>query len=119
MDGRCEHGLPADECLICKTLGSTSTATKSRPGRRATRTSSGALTDRPPVEVVSRRPPRSLTSRLTFWGLALVALALAVWFVVGLVAVVFHVIALVAVAAAAGWLGYKIGHWQGRRHPDG
>ncbi|MBO0731219.1 MAG: hypothetical protein J2P57_18325 [Acidimicrobiaceae bacterium] len=119
MNGRCQHGLPADECLICKTLDPTSTATQTRPGRRTRGLSSGTLTDRPPVEVVSRRPARSLSSRLALWGMALVGVALAVWFVVGLVAVVFHVIALVAVAVAAGWLGYKVGHWQGRRHPDG
>jgi uncharacterized membrane protein len=103
--------------LICKTLGSTTTTTAARPGRRSANTASSSVADRPPVEVVSR-PRRSSGSRLGLWLLALVAAALAIWFIVGLVSTVLHVIALVAVAAAAGWLGYRVGHWQGRRHPD-
>ena len=49
--------------------------------------------------------------------MALLAIGAAVWILVGVVFTVLHVLELIAVAAGAGWVGYRIGHFRGSRHP--
>ena len=46
-------------------------------------------------------------------GLAVVVVT--AWFVLGLFFAVVHIIELIAVALGAGWVGYQIGHFRGRR----
>jgi hypothetical protein len=50
--------------------------------------------------------------------MVLLAIGAAVWILVGVVFTVLHVLELVAVAAGAGWVGYRIGHFKGSRHPQ-
>jgi len=74
------------------------------------------------VEVVSvvepgREPRRRLGRPLATAVLvivALIAVVAAVWVVVGVVFAVLRLIEVVAVAVAAGWIGYRVGHWRGR-----
>jgi Na+/glutamate symporter len=47
---------------------------------------------------------------------ALVVGGLLVWVFAGFVSFAFHVAEYVALAAAAGWVGYKLGYARGRRH---
>ncbi len=42
-------------------------------------------------------------------------LGLAAWALAGVVFGLLHVLELIAVAAAAGWAGYRIGHFRGSR----
>ena len=52
--------------------------------------------------------------------LVLLAVGAAVWILAGLVFTVLHLLELFAVAAGAGWVGYRIGHFRGsRRRPTG
>jgi hypothetical protein len=44
-----------------------------------------------------------------------VVIGLVAWAVAGVVFAVLHVIELVVVAIAAGWGGYRLGHFRGRR----
>jgi hypothetical protein len=49
--------------------------------------------------------------------MALLAIGAAAWILAGIVFTILHVLELIAVAAGAGWVGYKIGHFRGSRHP--
>lgn len=92
MPATCPHGLPASECLICPRLP--------RP----------AGTDGP------LRTSGSRTGiHLAGVAAAVVVLGLAAWALAGVVFGLLHVLELIAVAAAAGWAGYRIGHFRGSR----
>ena len=89
----CPHGLPPKTCQICRVL-------------------------EPTAVPAGRRPDRG---RAGLGGnLAVVAIAAVVGFVVlGWVAAAFfavlRIVELLAVAAVAGWVGFKLGVQQGRR----
>ena len=123
----CVHGFPQGQCLICQTLGVSAPAPQGKkakvasPGRATT-----VLTDddlgrpcRPPGTPDAPRPERQRRSSGTGTLLALVAAVvvggLLVWAFAGVVGVAFHILEFVAVAAIAGWVGYKLGHARGRR----
>lgn len=88
----CPHGLPAGECLICRTLPSPAGAA--------------------PAE---HHHSHSLALRASGVIVALAAVALVAWIVVGLVFAALRIIELALVAAAAGWAGYRLGHYRGSR----
>lgn len=88
----CPHGLPASECLICPTLP--------RPA---------------PREVPTRRTGSRTAVHLVGVAGALVVLGLAAWALAGVVFGLLHVLELIAVGAAAGWAGYRIGRFRGSR----
>lgn len=96
----CPHGLPASECLICPRLPDASKA-------------------------VAVPAPRRGSVGLHVAGVvaAVAVLGVVVWFVYGVVFGILHILELVLVAAAAGWAGYRVGHFRGRRsggdHRDG
>jgi hypothetical protein len=97
----CPHGLPPSECLICPTLpqpSGTSTTPSTMPG--------------PPTTA-----PRHRGSVLHVAGMAgaIVLIGLVAWAVAGVVFAILHVLELLAVAAAAGWVGYRLGHFRGAR----
>ena len=91
----CPHGLPAAKCLICPRLPQA--AAPAGGGQMQTRRGGG-------LRVVG--------------GLgALVVVGLAVWVVVGVVLSALHVVELIAIGLAAGWVGYRVGFFRGtRRH---
>jgi hypothetical protein len=49
--------------------------------------------------------------------MALLAIGAAAWILTGVVFTILRLLELVAVGAGAGWVGYKIGHFRGSRHP--
>ena len=57
----------------------------------------------------------SLASYALLGVLAIVAVVVAAWIVAGVLIGLLHALELLAVAAAAGWVGYRIGHYRGRR----
>jgi len=89
----CPHGLPPNQCLICPTLPQ-------------------AATPAPTPE------PRSGPNLVLVIG-AVVVVGLLAWAAVGLVLSALHILELLALAAAAGWLGYRIGVYRGRRAGTG
>jgi Flp pilus assembly protein TadB len=109
----CLHGLEPDSCLICQTL--------------ATKPASPAKTDRPrragraprslPVLGPDDRAPDRPARRFSVAGALALLLAsvIVVWVVVAALWTTFRVLELALVAAAAGWLGWRLGVWHGRR----
>ncbi len=97
MATTCPHGLIAGECLICSTLAG-----------------SPAATPRP--ETLERRStvrrPRSGGAGLV---LAVVVVLLVGWWLVALVSLIFRLATLMAIAAGAGWVGWRLGVRHGRR----
>ena len=92
MAALCPHGLPASECLICPTLPQI------------------APTGRTPAT----RGPR-FTVHVAGVVVAIALIGLAAWAIAGIVFALLHVLELVAVGAIAGWVGYRIGRFRGRR----
>ncbi|MDQ2724236.1 MAG: hypothetical protein M3Y36_01880 [Actinomycetota bacterium] len=129
---QCPHGFAPDDCLICATL-------RSSPAQGAGNGPALAVADRDRGEGGRRRPwanhdpdrgadtvtvvepgraPRRPAGRpLTMALLVIVALIAVVagfWLVAGVVFALLRIIEVVAVAVAAGWIGYRVGHWRGR-----
>jgi len=131
MAATCPHGFAPDACLICRTLDpqrqvqvETSPA-REGVGRRLGRGKSpapiplsGSSAVRP-AEVyppdASQRRLQPVTHHLLLGVAALLAIGAAVWLLTGVAFAIFHLIELLLVAAVAGWAGYRLGHWRGRR----
>lgn len=122
MSATCLHGFAPDSCLICRTLG---TGTGPATQVLTPADSRGASQERPPParpDVVYSPPPvgtrhRSVAGSLLLVLAALLAVGAAVWIMAAVVLTVLHVLELVAVGAGCGWVGYKLGHFRGSRHP--
>lgn len=123
----CAHGFPSDQCLICRTLGAAPAGAQSGPSKRRTRTRErtapapvGLLEGTRPVtgELAPARSSDLALQGGRSWGWALVAIivvgGILVWAFGGLVHLALHIAELVAVGAAAGWAGYRLGHARGR-----
>jgi hypothetical protein len=130
MSGTCLHGFDPAQCLICRTLGTDArpTATAEVPNNRRGERSGppspvgGTSPARPdavyaPSPSGPGRPHRSLTGTLLLAAMVLLAIGAAVWILSGVVFTVLHVFELLVVAAAAGWVGYRIGLFKGSRRP--
>ncbi|MGI8753069.1 MAG: hypothetical protein ACR2MN_12295 [Acidimicrobiales bacterium] len=129
---QCPHGFAPDDCLICATL-------RSSPAQRSGNGPAVAVADRGdreggrrrswthhdpdrPAEAVTvvepGRPPRRRAGRPLAAALlvivALIAVVAGFWLVAGVVFALLRIIEVVAVAVAAGWIGYRVGHWRGR-----
>jgi hypothetical protein len=61
------------------------------------------------------RRGHTLTSYAVLGVLTIVVVVVAAWIVAGVLIGLLHALELLAVAAAAGWVGYRIGHYRGRR----
>ena len=94
MAAICPHGLPASDCLICPTLPQVAA-----PGR--------------PAATGSGRPRFALHAAGVAGAIAVIGVA--AWVVAGVVFALLHVLELVAVAAVAGWVGYRVGRFRGSR----
>jgi hypothetical protein len=126
----CAHGFPAGECLICRTLGDgapAGAAEGGRPGRRAAKVATKAPADinlalsqrsgRLPVGAPAPAAPvRSGHGHFFTVLAALVVGGVVVWAFAGVVSLAFHIAEYVALAAAAGWAGYRLGYARGRHH---
>jgi Flp pilus assembly protein TadB len=106
----CLHGLRPDTCLICQTLAAkpAATPTRDRGGRSPRSLPALGSDDRGP-----NRPARRFS---VAGALALVlATVVVAWVVVAALWATFRVVELALVAGAAGWLGWRLGVWHGRR----
>jgi hypothetical protein len=128
MSAMCPHGYDPSTCLICQTLGTQPAATVASPpevasrGRRGRRrdtvTSAPPTTVRPDVVYPARPPERRGTGLGTHMALlvaALVVIGLVAWVVAGAVFAILHILELIVIAGVAGWAGYRLGHYRGRR----
>jgi hypothetical protein len=121
MATTCIHGYPPGSCLICQTLGQGPDDPES--GRTKTRRRRSNSVESPVAAAPATRPTEgpaparrgSLGLRLTGLALAVVIAALVVWWVIGLVWAVLHVLEIVAAALAAGYIGFRLGTVHGRR----
>ncbi|MDA8044288.1 MAG: hypothetical protein M0Z30_03480 [Actinomycetota bacterium] len=128
MPGSCIHGFVPAECLICRTLGAdarpgvVAEVPPVRSGGPDPRTQlSGAAPARPDriydSAAAPRRRRRSLGGSALMAVVALLAVGAAIWILAGVVFTVLHLLELIVVAAGAGWVGYRIGHFRGSRRP--
>jgi hypothetical protein len=95
----CPHGFPANECLICRTL----------PAPQGGDTRLSPPKSGPPA------PRRSIGLHLTGVVVGIALIGIIAWVVAGAVFALLHLLEIVLVAAAAGWAGYRLGHFRGRR----
>ncbi|HET6915918.1 MAG TPA: hypothetical protein VFH56_07485 [Acidimicrobiales bacterium] len=133
MPATCNHGFAPADCLICRTFGTTTQPATSveapavRQRQREVQPLPTAVPS-PPARLDTTKPAspppsdsprrhRSLGGSLVLALMALLAVGAAVWILVGVVFTVLHVLELIAVAAGSGWVGYRIGHFRGSRHP--
>ena len=110
--GTCIHGFPPDGCLICQTLQQAPTRTMDRLAARAP-----VAVARPDAVIAAPAPrgsrmPVSLRVGGVLLMLALVAVA--VFWIVGIVYAALRLFELVAAALVAGWVGWKLGVHHGR-----
>jgi hypothetical protein len=123
----CPHGFAPSECLICRTLG-TQPQVQVERGRASTKPdvpgqtpgpAAGRRLDPARPDVVydpdTRQPGRSLTSYALLGLLGVIIVLVAAWLLAGIVVGLLHALELVIVAAATGWVGYRIGLYRGRR----
>lgn len=131
MSATCPHGFPPSECLICKTLGSqpqvqveTGRVTAGGAGVPLgagvrVRSSRGTRQPEPPDAVyppgpVGRRS-HSLATYAVLVIVGLVAIVAVAGVLAGAVFALLRLLELLVVAAVAGWVGYRWGHYRGRR----
>jgi hypothetical protein len=127
MATSCSHGFAPEACLICRTLGgkdsdvAVSTSASNLGRARESRRVPESTPARPDVVFVpqesDRGRPGGHGGTLLLILMALLAIGAAAWILAGVVFTILHVLELVAVAAGTGWVGYKIGHFRGSRHP--
>ncbi len=125
----CAHGFPQSECLICRTLGVSSSpaaATKTKTRDAGSAEISAMLSTRPAAlpearqrqaDLPEQRPSNGRRGMSPLWpvlGIIVVGGVL-LWAFAGVLSLAFHIAEFVAVGAIAGWLGYKLGHARGRR----
>jgi len=113
----CVHGNDPRTCIVCKTLAEldSMTGNAAAGGRRATTAA--------PVDIVSRGGGDRTPARggghfgyhVAVFAAVLIAAAISVWFVAGIVFAFIRVFEVLLVAAVAGTLGYRLGRARGRR----
>ena len=114
----CIHGNDPRSCIVCQTLAEVDTLTgKSAAGSGRARTAA-------PVDIVGRGDRTPATESGHHFGFhvavflaVLVAAAISVWFVAGVVFAFIRVFEVLLVAAVAGTLGYRLGRARGRHEP--
>lgn len=122
----CPHGFAPEECLICRTLGAQPQVQVESGGRprgrrgpgRPGAPAAGSVAKPDAVYPPEGRPARSLGGHLALIVVGVVAIGAVAWLVAGVVFALLHVLELLVVAGVAGWAGYRLGHFRGRRqHP--
>lgn len=111
----CIHGNDPRTCIVCKTLAEVDTITGQGSGRQKARPTA-------PVDLASRGDHSQSLERAHHYGFhiavfaaVLVAAAISVWFVAGVIFAAVRLIEVLLVAVVAGTLGYRLGHARGRR----
>jgi Flp pilus assembly protein TadB len=125
----CTHGFPQGQCLICSTLArsgshasATQVAEKPAPARELAGNgpTPSALQGYPAPSAKPSSPgeaekPRRGRHHLVTVVLVVVVGVLAFALFQGVLGLALRVAEYVAVALLAGWVGYRFGHWRGRR----
>ena len=119
----CIHGFDPGTCLICQTLGSGTKTTEPKQSRRQAKAEAKRAAAPPvpatraPAPVARPEPSPSGSLGLRVLGVIfLVVLGfLAFWWVLHFVLGVLHVFEIFAAAAIAGYLGYRLGVYHGRK----
>ena len=126
MADTCPHGFPPADCLICQTLGTGATPGRP-PGQVSTPTQppyygpGAAPRGEQAVRPDAVYPAGTSQERRTFgsrvgWALVILALIMvAAWMLAGALFALVRLIELFVVAAAAGWVGFRLGVHRGRR----
>jgi hypothetical protein len=132
----CVHGFAEGQCLICQTLAKSQPSgspaapalkVAERPtGRSGVPFSTGApFSAGLPVtqgggtaKAVRRRHHFGLGSLVGILALIGLGILLA-WAFAGVIGLAVHIAGYVAVAAVAGWAGYRVGHLVGRHQRSG
>ncbi|MGI8850391.1 MAG: hypothetical protein ACR2KC_01870 [Acidimicrobiales bacterium] len=63
------------------------------------------------------RPARSFSHHALAVLAGVLVVALGAWLLAGVAFTILRIFELAIVAAGAGWVGYRIGWYRGRRHP--
>jgi Flp pilus assembly protein TadB len=112
----CLHGLEPDTCLICQTLATKPAPPAKKPvksGRIGIGRGPRSLPALGPDDRAPERPARRFS---VAGALALIlATVVVAWVVVAALWTAFRVVEFALVAAAAGWVGWRLGVWHGRR----
>jgi hypothetical protein len=119
----CIHGFAPGTCLICQTLSPGTKVKEPKPSRRQAKAEAkrSAATPVPavraPSPVARPEPARPGSTGLRALGVIfLIVLGfLAFWWVLHFVLGVLHVVEIFAAAAIAGYVGYRIGVYEGHR----
>jgi hypothetical protein len=110
----CIHGFPPGQCLICQTLQEGKDQGRRRGGPAAVRPQPAPV--RPDAVLTERpAPPRSLAWRAGGLVLVIALVVLLAGWIAGLAFTILRTIELLATALVAGWVGYRIGLYRGRR----
>ncbi|MBO0692250.1 MAG: hypothetical protein J2P58_05085 [Acidimicrobiaceae bacterium] len=111
----CVHGNDPRTCIVCQTLREVDSLSGTSTGNRQARTAA-------PLDLTSRgdRTPASgdghrFGFHVAVFAAVLIAAAISVWFVAGVVFAFIRVIEVLLVAVVAGTLGYRLGRVRGRR----
>jgi len=136
----CLHGFPEGQCLICSTLARSSSqgaGSRTQVAEKLAPPSltNGAGTRQLPVPTTSGRQSaktpkgdgpekRGGPGRTVAVGVVVILAGLIAWALFrGVVDLALRLAEFIVLAVVAGWVGYKIGHWQGersaRKHRDG
>jgi len=125
----CPHGLTPSECLICQTLrmqpepeAEVRTRGRRRTGKESPDVAVGSPTGQSAVQpdavypaALHIRRPGSVGTHFALLAAAIAVIGLVTWIVAGVVFAVLHLIEILLVAGVAGWAGYRLGHYRGRR----
>lgn len=110
----CHHGYEQDKCLICEVLGTT-TVEPGRPvgrdGRLGGRHVPAPAPGTPTVPAPRRHRPLATVALV---AVVVLAALLAAWVLAGAFFAILRIVEIVAVGFAAGWVGYRVGHWRGQ-----
>ncbi len=111
----CLHGQAPGSCLICQTLA-TKPAEAPKPKPEKAHRLGRAPRSLPALGPEDRGPDRPARRFSVAGALALLlATVIVVWVVVAALWSTFRIVEFALVAAAAGWLGWRLGVWHGRR----
>jgi hypothetical protein len=110
----CIHGFPPGQCLICQTLQDGKDQGRRRAGPTAVKPQRAPV--RPDAVLAERPAPhRSLAWRAGGVLLVIALVVLLAGWIAGLAFTILRTIELGVTALVAGWVGYRIGLYRGRR----
>jgi hypothetical protein len=116
----CIHGFAPETCLICQTLGAGTKTKEAKPSRKQASappapTPVRAVRGSAPVARQEPPPTGSLGLRVLGVIFLIVVAFFAFWWVLHFVLGILRVLEIFAAAIIAGYLGYRLGVYRGRK----